>query len=116
MKTTKPAITRFESNLTWWVLACIVIGIALGKIIPNLFQAIGNMQIEQVNLPVAILIWLMIIPMLLKIDLSKMANVFQHRKGIAITLTINWLIKPFSMALLAWVFIRHFFAFYLPAE
>ena len=113
---TKEKIGSFERNLTWWVLACIVIGIALGKLVPSVFQAIGNMQIAKVNLPVAVLIWLMIIPMLLKIDLRKMKDVAEHSKGIAVTLAINWLVKPFSMALLAWIFIRHFFAPYLPSE
>lgn len=116
MQPKKSAISTFERNLTWWVLGCITVGITLGKLIPRVFQAIGNMQIAQVNLPVAVLIWLMIIPMLLKIDLRKMKDVTEHSKGIAVTLTINWLVKPFSMALLAWIFIRHFFAPYLPAE
>ncbi len=116
MQPKKSAISTFERNLTWWVLGCITVGITLGKLIPRVFQAIGNMQIAQVNLPVAVLIWLMIIPMLLKIDLRKMKDVAEHSKGIAVTLTINWLVKPFSMALLAWIFIRHFFAPYLPAE
>ncbi|HYN53549.1 MAG TPA: ACR3 family arsenite efflux transporter [Methylotenera sp.] len=109
-------ISSFERHLTWWVIGCIAVGIMLGEFIPSLFQAIGHMQIAQVNLPVAILIWLMIIPMLLKIDLRKMKDVAEHSKGIAVTLAINWLVKPFSMALLAWIFIRHFFAPYLPAE
>ncbi len=108
-------ISSFERNLTWWVIGCILVGITLGEFIPSLFQAIGDMQIAQVNIPVAILIWLMIIPMLLKIDLSKMKDVAEHSKGIVVTLVINWLVKPFSMALLAWIFIRHFFAPYLPA-
>ena len=116
MQPKKSAISTFERNLTWWVLGCITVGITLGKLIPRVFQAIGNMQIAQVNLPVAVLIWLMIIPMLLKIDLRKMKDVAEHSKGIAVTLMINWLVKPFSMALLAWIFIRHFFAPYLPAE
>ncbi len=109
-------ISSFERNLTWWVIGCILVGITLGKFIPSLFQAIGDMQIARVNLPVAILIWLMIIPMLLKIDLRKMKDVTEHSKGIVVTLAINWLVKPFSMALLAWIFIRHFFAPYLPAD
>lgn len=108
-------ISSFERNLTWWVLGCIVAGILLGKLAPAFFQAIGNMKLAQVNLPVAGLIWLMIIPMLLKIDLRKMMEVTQHSKGFAITLAINWLVKPFSMALLAWLFIRHWFAPYLPS-
>ncbi|MEO6118712.1 MAG: ACR3 family arsenite efflux transporter [Methylotenera sp.] len=109
-------ISSFERNLTWWVIGCILVGISLGKLIPSLFQTIGDMHIARVNLPVAILIWLMIIPMLLKIDLRKMKDVAEHSKGIVVTLAINWLVKPFSMALLAWLFIRHFFAPYLPAD
>lgn len=112
----KSKINSFERNLTWWVLGCIVVGILLGKLIPSFFQAIGNMKLAQVNLPVALLIWLMIIPLLLKIDLSKMMEVAQHGKGFAVTLAINWLVKPFSMAILAWLFIRHWFAPYLPAD
>ena len=112
----KSKINAFERNLTWWVAACIVVGILLGKLVPSVFQAIGNMKLAQVNLPVALLIWLMIIPMLLKIDLSKMMEVAQHSKGFALTLGINWLVKPFSMAILAWLFIRHWFAPYLPAD
>lgn len=112
----KYKINSFERNLTWWVLGCIVVGILLGKLIPSFFQTIGNMKLAQVNLPVALLIWLMIIPMLLKIDLSKMMEVAQHGKGFAVTLAINWLVKPFSMAILAWLFIRHWFAPYLPAN
>lgn len=112
----KSKINAFERNLTWWVAACIVVGILLGKLVPSVFQAIGNMKLAQVNLPVALLIWLMIIPMLLKIDLSKIMAVAQHGKGFAVTLGINWLVKPFSMAILAWLFIRHWFAPYLPAD
>ena len=109
-------IGNFERNLTWWVLGCIAVGILLGKLVPSLFQVLGGMKLAQVNLPVAFLIWLMIIPMLLKIDLSAMGGVVRHVKGIGVTLAINWLVKPFSMALLAWLFIRHWFAPYLPAE
>lgn len=112
----KLAIGAFERNLTWWVLGCIVVGIALGKVFPNLFQAIGSLKIAEVNLPVAVLIWLMIIPMLLKIDFSAMKEVLSHSKGIVITLFINWVVKPFSMALLAWIFIRHLFAGLLPVD
>jgi arsenite transporter len=109
-------ISTFERNLTWWVLACIVVGIGLGKLAPSVFQSIGALKVAEVNLPVAVLIWLMIIPMLLKIDFSAMREVFAHAKGTGVTLFINWLVKPFSMALLAWLFIRHLFAAYLPAE
>lgn len=112
----QPGISSFERNLTWWVFACIAVGIVLGKFAPGLFQAIAAIKVAEVNLPVALLIWLMIIPMLLKIDFSAMGEVFQHSKGIGVTLFINWLVKPFSMALLAWVFIRHLFADLLPPE
>lgn len=111
-----PKISGFERNLTWWVLGCIIVGILLGKLAPAAFQTIGSIKIAEVNLPVAVLIWLMIIPMLLKIDFMAMGEVFQHVKGIGVTLFINWLVKPFSMALLAWVFIRHLFAAMLPTE
>lgn len=106
----------FERNLTWWVLACIVVGITLGKIFPGSFQAIAGLEIAQVNLPVAVLIWLMIIPMLIKIDFSTMREVLLHGRGIGVTLLINWVVKPFSMALLGWVFIRHLFADWLPVD
>jgi arsenite transporter len=109
-------ISAFERNLTWWVLACIVVGITLGKIAPGVFQGLADIKVAEVNLPVAVLIWLMIIPMLLKIDFSAMGEVLQHAKGIGVTLFINWLVKPFSMALLAWVFIRHLFAGMLPVD
>ncbi len=112
----KPKISSFERNLTWWVTGCIVVGIALGKLFPGLFVAISELKVAEVNLPVAVLIWLMIIPMLLKIDFRAMGEVFQHIEGIGVTLFINWLVKPFSMALLGWIFIRHLFADYLPAE
>lgn len=106
----------FERYLTVWVLLCIVAGIALGSLFPALFQAIGKLEVAQVNLPVAALIWLMIIPMLLKIDFKALHEVGQHWKGIGVTLFINWLVKPFSMALLGWLFIRVLFAEWLPAE
>ena len=106
----------FEKNLTWWVLGCIVVGIALGEYFPAFFQAVGRLKIAEVNMPIAVLIWLMIIPMLLKIDFSAMKEVLTHSKGIGITLFINWLVKPFSMALLAWIFIRHLFADLLPID
>lgn len=106
----------FERNLTWWVVGCVVTGILFGKLMPAAFQAIAAIKLAEVNLPVAFLIWLMIIPMLLKIDLTAMGEVAQHARGIGVTLIINWLVKPFSMALLAWLFIRHAFAQYLPAD
>ncbi|MFC3551326.1 ACR3 family arsenite efflux transporter [Lysobacter cavernae] len=105
----------FERHLTWWVLACIVAGTALGYLFPGAFAALGAMEVAQVNLPVALLIWLMIIPMLLKIDFGAMGQVRRHWRGIGVTLFVNWAVKPFSMALLGWVFIRHVFAPWLPA-
>jgi ACR3 family arsenite transporter len=106
----------FERYLTVWVFLCIVIGVALGQFMPGLFQAIGALSVAQVNLPVGVLIWVMIIPMLVKVDFGALANIRQHVKGIGVTLFVNWLVKPFSMALLGWIFIRHVFAPWLPAE
>lgn len=109
-------ISRFERNLTWWVLGCIVAGIVLGQLFPDFFQTVAALKMAEVNLPVAALIWLMIIPMLLKIDFRTMGDVLTHSRGIGVTLFINWMVKPFSMALLAWVFIRHLFGDLLPAD
>lgn len=106
----------FERYLTLWVFLCIVAGIALGHFLSAPVQAIGRMEVAQVNLPVAVLIWLMIIPMLLKIDFASLGHVKEHWRGIGITLFINWAVKPFSMALLAWLFIRGVFAHALPAD
>ena len=106
----------FERYLTVWVLLCIVVGIALGQWLPGPFQAIGRMEIARVNLPVGGLIWVMIIPMLLKVDFGALSEVKQHWRGIGVTLFVNWAVKPFSMALLGWIFIRHVFAPYLPAD
>ncbi|WP_435896761.1 ACR3 family arsenite efflux transporter [Pseudomonas aeruginosa] len=106
----------FERYLTVWVFLCIVVGIALGQFAPGVFQAIGHMEVAQVNLPVGLLIWVMIIPMLLKVDFGALGQVKQHWRGIGVTLFINWAVKPFSMALLAWIFIRHVFADALPAD
>ena len=100
----------FERYLTVWVFLCIVVGIALGQMLPGPFQAIGRMEIAKVNLPVGLLIWVMIIPMLLKIDFGALHQVRQHWRGIGVTLFVNWAVKPFSMALLGWIFIRHVFA------
>jgi ACR3 family arsenite transporter len=112
----KPKIGSFEKNLTWWVLGCIAVGILLGKAFPDFFQIVGSLKVAEVNLPVALLIWLMIIPMLLKVDFSAMKDVLAHSRGIGVTLFINWFVKPFSMALLAWIFIRHLFVDLLPIE
>ncbi len=106
----------FERYLTVWVFLCIVTGITLGHFLPASFQMIGGLEIAKVNLPVALLIWLMIIPMLLKIDFKALHHVKEHWKGIGVTLFINWAVKPFSMALLGWLFIRVFFAEWLPQE
>lgn len=106
----------FERHLTQWVALCIAIGTSLGYLFPGGFATLGAMEVSKVNLPVAVLIWLMIIPMLLKIDFGAMGQVRQHWKGIGVTLFVNWAVKPFSMALLGWVFIRHVFAPHLPAE
>ena len=106
----------FERYLTLWVALCIIAGITLGHFFPAPFQTIGQWEIAKVNIPVAILIWLMIIPMLLKIDFAALHQVREHWKGIGVTLFVNWGVKPFSMALLAWLFIRGIFADYLPAE
>jgi ACR3 family arsenite transporter len=112
----KPAMNLFERFLTLWVGLCIVAGVALGHWLPGPFQAIGRMELAQVNLPVALLIWLMIIPMLLKIDFGALHQVKEHWKGIGVTLFINWGVKPFSMALLGWIFVSHLFKPYLPAD
>lgn len=106
----------FERYLSVWVLLCIVAGIALGHWFPDAFQLLGKLEIASVNLPVAVLVWLMILPMLLKIDFRALQEVRQHARGIGITLFVNWAVKPFSMALLGWLFIRVVFADWLPAD
>jgi ACR3 family arsenite transporter len=111
-----PAMSVFERYLSVWVFLCIVAGIALGQLLPGLFQAVGRMEVARVNLPVGLLIWVMIVPMLLKVDFGALNQVKQHWRGIGVTLFVNWAVKPFSMALLAWLFVRQVFAPYLPAE
>ena len=106
----------FERYLSVWVALCIVAGIALGQMFPGMFERLGGMEIASVNLPVAVLIWLMILPMLLKIDFHSLVEVRQHWKGVGVTLFINWAVKPFSMAFLAWIFIRNLFAGWLPPD
>jgi ACR3 family arsenite transporter len=106
----------FERYLTVWVGACIVAGVLLGQAAPGLFQRIGSWQVAEVNLPVAVLIWLMIVPMLMKVDFTALGGVARHWRGIGVTLLVNWAIKPFSMAVLAWLFIGHGFRPWLPAE
>jgi len=112
----RSALGWFERFLTLWVALCIVAGIALGQVMPGLFHLIGNATVAQVNLPVAFLVWLMIVPMLLKIDPLALGEVGRHWRGIAVTVAVNWLVKPFSMALLAWIFIAHLFRSWLPAD
>ena len=104
----RPAMGTFERFLTVWVLLCIVAGIGLGQLVPGVFHAIGNATVAQVNLPVAALIWLMIVPMLLKIDLGSLRQVGGHWRGILATVGVNWLVKPFSMALLGWLYLGAF--------
>ena len=106
----------FERYLSVWVFLCIVIGIALGQFFPTVFQTVGRMEVAQVNLPVGLLIWVMIIPMLVKVDFGALHEVRQHIRGIGVTLFVNWLVKPFSMAFLGWLFIRNLFAPMLPAD
>ena len=117
MKTAARApLSVFERYLSVWVFLCILAGIALGQTLPGVFQAVGRMEYAQVNLPVGLLIWVMIIPMLVKVDFSALSEVRRHVRGIGITLFINWLVKPFSMAFLGWLFIRHLFAGMLPVD
>ncbi len=109
-------MSLFERYLTLWVFLCIIIGVVLGQTIPAPFHWLGSLEIAKVNLPVGLLIWVMIIPMLLRIDFGALHEVRKHWRGIGVTLFINWAVKPFSMALLGWIFIRHLFAPYLPAD
>ncbi len=111
----RAAMSVFERYLTLWVFLCIITGIVLGQLLPGVFQAIGRLEVAQVNLPVGVLIWVMIIPMLMKVDFGALHEVKSHVRGIGVTLFVNWLVKPFSMAFLAWLFIRQLFAPYLPA-
>ena len=112
----RKAIGFFEHYLTLWVALCIVVGIGAGHFVPTLFHAIGSLEYAKVNLPVAILIWVMVIPMLLKVDLHALKGVSKYWRGISVTLFINWAVKPFSMALLAWFFIDRYFRPWLPAD
>ena len=105
----------FERYLTLWVALCIVAGVIAGQAAPRMFQVIGRIELAQVNIPVGLLIWVMIIPMLMKIDFGALHEVSRHWRGIAVTLFVNWAVKPFSMALLGWLFVRQLFAPWLPA-
>ena len=106
----------FERYLTLWVALCIVVGVGLGALMPGVFAGLGGMEVASINLPVAVLIWLMIVPMLVRIDFAALGQVSRHWRGIGVTLFINWAIKPFSMALLAWLFIGGLFREWLPAD
>jgi ACR3 family arsenite transporter len=110
-----PALGSFERYLTLWVALCIIAGIVLGQLMPAPFQALGRMTVAEVNIPVAVLIWLMIVPMLLKVDFAALHRVAEQWRGIAVTIGVNWLIKPFSMALLGWLFVGWLFRAWLPA-
>lgn len=110
-----PALSLFERYLTLWVALCIIAGIILGQVLPAPFHMLGRMNVAQVNIPVAVLIWLMIVPMLIKVDFGALHRVAEQWRGIAVTVGINWLVKPFSMALLGWFFIGWLFRAWLPA-
>lgn len=112
----RPQMTTFERYLSIWVALCIVAGVALGAAAPGFFAAVAGAEVARVNLPVAILVWLMIVPMLLKIDFGALVQVRRHLRGIGVTLFINWAVKPFSMALLGTIFIGWLFRPLLPAE
>lgn len=106
----------FERYLTVWVFLCIVAGVLLGQFFPNVFHALASLEVAHVNLPVGVLVWVMIIPMLLRIDFGALHQIKQHTRGIGVTLFVNWAVKPFSMAFLGWLFIRHVFADSLPHD
>jgi arsenite transporter len=116
MKNTAAEMGIFERYLSLWVFICIIIGVSLGHLFPPLFHFMGELQIAHINVPVAVLVWLMIIPMLIKVDLKALKDVHKFWRGISVTLFINWGVKPFSMALLGWLFIGYFFRDWLPAD
>jgi ACR3 family arsenite transporter len=111
-----PVLGAFERYLTLWVALCIIAGVLLGQLMPAPFRALGRMNVAEVNIPVALLIWLMIVPMLLKVDFGALHRVAEQWRGIAVTVGVNWLVKPFSMALLGWLFIGWLFRPWLPAN
>jgi len=113
---TQAPMSLFERWLTLWVFLCIVAGIALGQLLPAPFQALGRLEVARVNIPVGLLIWVMIVPMLVKVDFGALHEVRRHVRGIGVTLFVNWLVKPFSMAFLGWLFIRNLFSPWLPAD
>ena len=110
------SLNLFERFLTLWVFLCIVAGIVIGQLLPAPIQLLGRLEIARVNIPVGLLIWIMIIPMLVKVDFGALHEVRQHLRGIGVTLFVNWLVKPFSMAFLGWLFVRNLFAPMLPAD
>ncbi len=112
----RPRLGLFERYLTLWVALCIVAGITLGSVTPAPFHVLGSLSVAKVNIPVALLIWLMIIPMLLRVDFRAIGSVARHWRGILVTVGVNWLVKPFSMALLGWFFIAGVFRAYLPPD
>lgn len=112
----KPGMSVFERYLTLWVGLCIIAGIALGNLLPAIFHTLGDMQIAKINLPVALLVWLMVIPMLIKVDFGALHNVRKHWRGMGVTVFVNWAVKPFSMAFLGWLFISILFRKWLPAD
>ena len=109
-------MSRFERYLSVWVALCILAGISLGQVFPDVFRTAGAMEFAQINLPVGVLIWVMIIPMLIRVDFRVLSELRQHVRGVGVTLFVNWFMKPFSMALLGWIFIEQLFAPLLPAE
>jgi len=109
-------MSLFERYLSLWVAACIVVGVALGQIFPEVFRTIGGWEVARVNVVVGVLIWVMIIPMLIRVDFAALGEMRRHLRGIGVTLFVNWFVKPFSMALLAWIFVRELFAPWLPSE
>lgn len=106
----------FERYLTLWVGLCIIAGVLLGQFLPEVFQVVAHLEVAKVNIPVGVLVWVMIIPMLLRIDFGALHQVKAHVRGIGVTLFVNWAVKPFSMAFLGWLFVRHVFAAYLPQD
>jgi len=110
-----PALGTFERYLTLWVALCIIAGIVLRQLVPAPFQVLGRLTVAKVNIPVAILIWLMIVPMLLKVDFGALHRVVEQRRDIAVTVGNNWLVKPFSMALFGWLFVGRLFRPWLPS-
>src|ERR1043165_9667049 len=109
----------FERYLTLWVFLCMIVGVALGKVLPGVTAALSKLEFgqgSQVNVPIAVLIWLMIYPMMLKVDFTALGGIARKPKGLAVTLFVNWLVKPFSMAFLAWLFMQHFFSSWIDPE